>query len=289
MPKRYKSGGLNLAKARLKSKKDDTRPTTDEKRDMLPHLRDLRVRSKKHRGAVFLKPTGVQKIVSPQKLILEWNRKQASIRRIKRIARSPKKFKNPPSSELVLVVRVRGNRGLDSVTKQTLDSLRLQERHTCVFHRLTPELFQDLKTVEPFVAWGVPTKKTIHDLIFKRGYIGLKTNYANPDKILSERSRNDRFDWDKEKKFLRVKLCDNQVVEKHLGLYDIICVEDIIHEIHSVGPFFDKVNQLLAPFYLIPSPGRGLIAAKKQLFNRAKHLTTQAKDKRINKFVRWFC
>jgi len=81
---------------------------------------------------------------------------------------------------------------------------------------------------------------------------------------LTENSRNDRFDWDKEKKLLRVKLCNNQIIEQHLGTYDIICIEDLIHEIYSVGPFFDIVNELLAPFFLVPRPGRGLNAAKKK-------------------------
>jgi len=159
MPKHYKSGGLALSKARLKARKDDTRPTTDERREMLPHLKDLGMKSNRYRGAVFLRPTGVQKIVRAEKLVLGWKRKQQTIRRIKRVTQSTKKFKNPPSSDLVLVARVRGTRGLDDLTKKILDSLRLDTKYTCVFHRFTPELYQNLKIVEPFIAWGVPSKK----------------------------------------------------------------------------------------------------------------------------------
>ena len=35
-----------------------------------------------------------------------------------------------------------------------------------------------------------------------------------------------------------------------LGKFGIICIEDLIHEIHSVGPHFKEANNFLWPFKL---------------------------------------
>merc|ERR1712086_486188 len=48
----------------------------------------------------------------------------------------------------------------------------------------------------------------------------------------------------------RIPLTDNSIVEKGLGDKDIICVEDLIHEIYSVGPNFKAANCFLHPFKL---------------------------------------
>eukprot|EP01025_Chloroclados_australasicus_P057337 TRINITY_DN7144_c0_g1_i2.p3 TRINITY_DN7144_c0_g1~~TRINITY_DN7144_c0_g1_i2.p3 ORF type:complete len:100 (-),score=13.51 TRINITY_DN7144_c0_g1_i2:389-658(-) len=48
----------------------------------------------------------------------------------------------------------------------------------------------------------------------------------------------------------RRPLTDNAWIEEKLGQYGIICMEDLIHEIYTVGENFDKVNQLLWPFKL---------------------------------------
>ena len=45
-------------------------------------------------------------------------------------------------------------------------------------------------------------------------------------------------------------LNDNQVIENALGKQDLICVDDLVHELHTVGPKFDTVVAFLAPFKL---------------------------------------
>ena len=61
-----------------------------------------------------------------------------------------------------------------------------------------------------------PNLKTVRELIYKRGY----------GKI------------DKQ----RVPLSNNQVIEQALGKYDILSVEDLVHEIFTVGPNFKQVR-----------------------------------------------
>jgi len=54
----------------------------------------------------------------------------------------------------------------------------------------------------------------------------------------------------------RIPIADNSVVEEVLGKKDIICVEDLIHEIYTVGPNFKAAANFLWPFKL-SSPNGG--------------------------------
>jgi hypothetical protein len=40
----------------------------------------------------------------------------------------------------------------------------------------------------------------------------------------------------------RVPLTDNKLIEEHLGAHNIICMEDLVHEIYAVGPAFKQVR-----------------------------------------------
>lgn len=81
-----------------------------------------------------------------------------------------------------------------------------------------------LKIVEPWIAYGYPNLKTVRELVYKRGY-------GKVDKQ-------------------RIALTDNSIVEKSLGKYGIICIEDLIHEIFTVGPNFKAAANFLWPFKL---------------------------------------
>ena len=51
-------------------------------------------------------------------------------------------------------------------------------------------------------------------------------------------------------------LNDNAMIEKKLGKYGIVCLEDIIHEIATLGENFQEVNLFLSQFKLnLPSTG----------------------------------
>uniref|UniRef100_A0A673X887 Ribosomal protein L7-like 1 n=1 Tax=Salmo trutta TaxID=8032 RepID=A0A673X887_SALTR len=76
----------------------------------------------------------------------------------------------------------------------------------------------------PYVAWGFPNLKSVRELILKRGQ-------AKIDKR-------------------RVALTDNTFTEQHMGKYGKICLEDLIHEIYSVGMNFRVVSNFIWPFKL---------------------------------------
>jgi 60S ribosomal protein uL30 len=81
-----------------------------------------------------------------------------------------------------------------------------------------------LRIAEPYLAYGYPNLKSVRELIYKRGFG--KVNKA------------------------RKALNDNAIIEKALGKYGVICVEDVIHEILTVGPSFKQVSNFLWPFKL---------------------------------------
>ena len=81
-----------------------------------------------------------------------------------------------------------------------------------------------LRIAEPYIAWGYPNLKSVRELIYKRGF----------GKVNKQ----------------RVPLSDNSVIEKALGKQDIICLEDLVHEIFSVGENFKKAANFLWPFKL---------------------------------------
>lgn len=87
-----------------------------------------------------------------------------------------------------------------------------------------------IRKVEPYVAYGYPSQSTISKLIYKRGY----------GKVNGQ----------------RIPLTDNTVIEEQLGKFGIASIEDLIHEIVTVGPHFKEANNFLWAFKL-NSPKEG--------------------------------
>ena len=109
-----------------------------------------------------------------------------------------------------------------------------------------------LQWVSPFIAWGYPNLKTVRELVYKRGF-------AKVDKQ-------------------RMPITDNSVIEKALGQFGIICIEDLIHTIYTVGPAFKQANAFLWPFKL-SNPTGGFKGKKSNHFiqggengNREEHI-----------------
>ncbi|KAF7732345.1 60S ribosomal protein L7 [Apophysomyces ossiformis] len=147
---------------------------------------------------------------------------QAEEVRIRRQSRKP--LNVPEQPKLLFVLRKSGDKDLHPTVKRTLKKLRLAKVHQGVFVKLDEKAAEQLKLIEPYVTYGEPTLKSVQDLVIKRGYAKVKGK--------------------------RMPISDNMMVEEALGKYNVICVEDIIHEIVSVGEHFEAVNQFLWPFRL---------------------------------------
>ncbi|SCU78725.1 LAMI_0A05644g1_1 [Lachancea mirantina] len=128
--------------------------------------------------------------------------------------------------KLLFVVRVRGPTAarIPHKAARVLSLLRLKQLDTGVFVQLTSSVFALLRLVAPYVVVGQPSPATVRALVQKRGRVqdGETT----------------------------VPLNDNNFVEAKLGDEGIICVEDIVHEITSLGDQFAKCVFFLQPIAL---------------------------------------
>eukprot|EP01128_Nolandella_sp_AFSM9_P011757 TRINITY_DN8684_c0_g1_i1.p1 TRINITY_DN8684_c0_g1~~TRINITY_DN8684_c0_g1_i1.p1 ORF type:complete len:255 (-),score=65.07 TRINITY_DN8684_c0_g1_i1:589-1332(-) len=159
-----------------------------------------------------------------ESLTRDMRKKDRNVVKAKRAAVSKKNHKEIDEDKVALVIRIRGINGVDSKTRKILQLLRLRQVHTAVFVKLSKPMVQMLNLVNPYITWGYPSRKTVKDLIFKRGY----------GKINGE----------------RVAFTNNTIIEEALGKQDIICLEDVVHEICTVGENFKIVNKFIWPFKL---------------------------------------
>jgi len=109
-------------------------------------------------------------------------------------------------------------------TRKILQLLRLRQIFNGVFLKVNKATINMLRRVEPYVAYGYPNLKSVRELIYKRGYGKLNKQ--------------------------RIPLSNNNVIEEGLGNHNIICIEDLVHEIMTVGPHFKEANNFLWPFKL---------------------------------------
>merc|ERR1712028_256344 len=112
-------------------------------------------------------------------------------------------------AKLIFVVRIRGLADMHPKTKKILNLMRMLQMNMGVFVKASKASLEMLKRVEPYLSYGYPSLKSVRDLIYKRGF----------GKINKQ----------------RVPLNDNAVVEKGLGKFNIMCMEDLVHEIYTVG------------------------------------------------------
>jgi len=154
----------------------------------------------------------------------EYRAKERDEIRLRRMAKRDGNFYVPAEAKLAFVIRIRGINQVSPKVKKALQLLRLRQINNGVFVKLNKSTLNMLRLVEPFVAWGYPNLKTIRELVYKRGFA--KVNHQ------------------------RIALSNNEVVEQVLGACNIVCVEDLIHEIFTVGENFKKANNFLWPFKL---------------------------------------
>ncbi|KAL9266024.1 Large ribosomal subunit protein uL30z-like protein [Drosera capensis] len=184
-----------------------------------------------------------------EQYIKEFRGKELDLARMKYRAR---KFSAAPGklkSQLLFVIRIQGKFEVHSVTKKILYSLGLGKLFTGVFLEANEGNLAKLQRVEPYVTYGssirslifasyfirYPNFKNVRDLIFKKGIARINQE--------------------------KVPLTNNLIIEQELGKYDIISIEDIVHQIATVGPHFKEVTKFLCPFNL-SKPTSGLRGIK---------------------------
>ncbi|KAL1924467.1 60S ribosomal protein uL30 [Calcarisporiella thermophila] len=159
-----------------------------------------------------------------QKYAREYRSAELSEIRLRRQAKAQGNFYVPPEAKLAFVVRIKGINKISPKPRKILQLLRLLQINNGVFVKLNKATINMLQRVEPYIAWGYPNLKTVRELIYKRGF-----------------AKVDRQ---------RIPIIDNAIIEEKLGAHGIICVEDLIHEIFTVGPHFKEASNFLWPFKL---------------------------------------
>ncbi|XP_050283862.1 60S ribosomal protein L7-4-like [Quercus robur] len=154
----------------------------------------------------------------------EYEQQEKELIRLKREAKLKGGFYVDPEAKLLFIIRIRGINAMHPKTRKILQLLRLRQIFNGVFLKVNKATVNMLQRVEPYVTYGYPNLKSVRELIYKRGYGKLNQQ--------------------------RTALTDNAIVEQALGKYGIICTEDLIHEIMTVGPHFKQANNFLWPFKL---------------------------------------
>jgi len=159
-----------------------------------------------------------------EKYAHEYRKTSKNLIREKRIAKNHGNFFIEPEPKVAFVVRIRGIIGLAPKPRKILQLLRLRQIHNGVFVKLNKSTINMLRQVEPYITYGFPTLKMTRDLVYKRGFAKSHSQ--------------------------RIPITDNHIIERALKKHNIICVEDLVHELHTCGPAFKQASNFLWPFKL---------------------------------------
>jgi large subunit ribosomal protein L7e len=195
----------------------------------------------KHRIKQIKKNKAQRKVIfkRAEQYVKEYRNTERSLVQLRRQAKQGGNFFLEPEAKLAFVIRIRGINGLHPKPRKILQLLRLRQINNGVFIRLNAATKQMLQLVDPYITYGYPNLKTVRELIYKRGYAKINGQ--------------------------RVAVTDNHQIEQVLGKHGIICVEDLVHEIFTVGKKFKVANKFLWTFKL--NPPRGGWSQVKKHFN----------------------
>jgi len=176
---------------------------------------------------------------------------------LRRQAKAAGNFFVEPEAKLLFVVRIVGIIKLSPKPRKVLQLLRLKQLHNGVFLKVNKPILNMLKLVQPYVTYGYPTLKTVKELVYKRGF----------GKVNKQ----------------RIPLTDNEIIASSLGEKDINGVEDLIHEIYTVGPNFKQAANFLWPFKL--SAPKGGFKCKRHGYCEQKAGDWGNREEMINELV----
>merc|ERR1712025_702626 len=159
-----------------------------------------------------------------EKYAKEYQAQEADEIRLKRDAKKDGNYYVPAEPRLAFVMRIRGINQVSPKVRKVLQLLRLRQINNGVFIKMNKATTNMLRICEPYITYGCPNLKAVRDLVYKRGFVKVDGN--------------------------RTPITSNEVIEGKLGKMGIICVEDLIHGIFTVGPNFKYASNFLWPFKL---------------------------------------
>jgi len=214
----------------VEAKKLPAVPETQLKRRKIHVATKVRLAQRKAKALKSAKAKKVEVFKRAEQYVNEYRQKQRSAIQLQREAKKGGNFYVPEEAKLAFAIRIRGINKIHPTPRKVLQLLRLRQINNGVFIKLNKATIQMLRIADPYIAWGYPSLKTIRELVYKRGYAKVKGQ--------------------------RLPITDNTIVEENLGKRNIICVEDLVHELYTVGANFKQASNFLWPFKL-NSPNGG--------------------------------
>merc|ERR1711924_84703 len=190
-----------------------------------------------------------------EKFEKEYEEEQKHLVSMRRQAKSLGQFFVEPEAKLIFCIRIVGINKLSPKPRKILQLLRLRQLHNGVFLKVNKPIINMLKYIAPYVTFGYPNLKTVKELIYKRGYG--KVNKC------------------------RIPLMDNDLLTANLGEHGM---DELIHEIYTVGPAFKQANNFLWPFKL--NAPRGGFVSKRHGYAEPKGGDWGNREEEINELIR---
>merc|ERR1712002_98993 len=159
-----------------------------------------------------------------EKYAIYYRRQRKQEVRLNRLAKAAGAVRIPAEHKVAFVMRIKGINCMAPKAKKVMQLLRLRQINNGVFVRINKCSLAMLHMVEPYITWGYANLKSVRDLIYKRGFANVQRQ--------------------------RVPITSNVMIEKSLGKFGIVCMEDLVHEIFDCGKFFKQANSFLMPFKL---------------------------------------
>ena len=131
-------------------------------------------------------------------------------------------FYVPAEAKMAFLIRIRGITAMAPKVRKILQLLRLRQKGNAVFVKLNKATIEMIKKVEPYIAYGYPSAAVVRQLILKKGFA----------KVNNE----------------RIALTTNEIVAAALKQFGMESVEDLAHEIYTVGANFANATRFLWPF-----------------------------------------
>nr|CAJ17237.1 ribosomal protein L7e [Agriotes lineatus] len=160
-----------------------------------------------------------------EQYVKEYRIKERDEIRLARQAKNRGNYYVPGDAKLAFVIRIRGVNQVAPKVRKVLQLFRLRQINNGVFVKLNKATLNMLRICEPYITWGYPNLKSVRELVYKRGFA----------KVTGQ----------------RIPITSNKIIEDRLGKSsNIICTEDLIHEIFTVGSKFKFASNFLWPFKL---------------------------------------
>lgn len=173
----------------------------------------------------------------------------------RRQAKSHGNFFLEAKPKIAVVTRIRGIAKVPPKQRKVLQLLRLRQIFNTVFVKLNKPMQNMLRLVEPYIAYGYPSLKTVRSMIYKRAH--LKINGQ------------------------RVRVTDNKLIKDKFNCDDVVCVEDVVNQVYTAGKHFRTVTNGLWPFKL--SAPKGGMNQKRRHFVEGGDFGNR--ESLINKFL----